>query len=94
VLYAPGLRRTADISTVLAEVERPINVLLLADGPSLSELADLGVHRVSLGGSLAYTAWGALAEAGQQLLAGHADFWSRAAAGRDIARTAFRAPLA
>jgi 2-methylisocitrate lyase-like PEP mutase family enzyme len=92
VLYAPGLRRTADISTLLAEVERPVNVLLLADGPSLSELADLGVHRVSLGGSLAYTAWGALAAAGRQLLDGRADFWSEAAVGRDIARAAFRAP--
>ena len=89
VLYAPGLTAAADIATLLAEVERPVNVLLLPGGPSLAELADLGVHRISVGGALAYAAYGALAEAAGGLLAGSADFWPQVRAGRTAARGAF-----
>jgi 2-methylisocitrate lyase-like PEP mutase family enzyme len=89
VLYAPGLTEAADIATVLAEVQRPVNVLLLAGGPGLAQLADLGVARISVGGTLAYVALGALVEAAGGLLAGRTDLWDLAATGRSAARTAF-----
>ena len=52
VLYAPGVVAAADVRTLLAEVDRPVNVLLLPGGASVAELADLGVSRISVGGTL------------------------------------------
>jgi 2-methylisocitrate lyase-like PEP mutase family enzyme len=91
VLYAPGLVTPSDIRAVMSSVDRPVNVLLLAAGPSIAELAELGVHRISVGGSLAYAAFGSLAEAGRELLAGSPKFWEMAQQGRDWARASFGA---
>lgn len=56
-LYAPGIRSEQEISDVVQGVApKPVNVLTL--GQSVSQLADLGVRRISLGGALARTAWG------------------------------------
>ena len=43
VLYAPGLRRLEDISQVVREVDRPVNVLALDGAPPVAELAEAGV---------------------------------------------------
>ena len=87
VLYAPGLRRPEDIAAVVKSVDRPVNVLLLPDGPAIPELAELGVSRVSIGGAFAYAAFGALAEAARELQHGPSyTFWNRAADGRDLIR--------
>ena len=67
VLYAPGLVDGDAIRRVVAEVERPINVLALRHGPSIPELAALGVRRVSTGGGLARAAYGALLSAAREL---------------------------
>jgi 2-methylisocitrate lyase-like PEP mutase family enzyme len=67
VLYAPGLTELADIRSVLAEVDRPVNVLAMATAPPVSELAAAGVARVSVGGSFAFTALGALVAAAREL---------------------------
>lgn len=89
VLYAPGLVRATDITTVLGAVDRPLNVLLLPSGPSVEELFALGVTRVSLGSSLAYVAYGTLVDAARQLLATDpASFWPLAATGRQAASAA------
>lgn len=69
VLYAPGLRTIDDIKTVLASVDRPLNVLL---GPMdgfvpLPDLFALGVARISLGSALSNAAFGALHSAAQEL---------------------------
>jgi len=57
VLYAPGVRERADIRAIVAAVHpRPVNVLATA-GLKVSDLAELGVRRVSLGSSLARAAW-------------------------------------
>lgn len=90
VLYAPGLVTPADIRAVVTSVDRPVNVLLLAAGPAITELAELGVSRISVGGSLAYAALGALADAGRELRAGSPAFWELAKHGRDSARASFR----
>jgi 2-methylisocitrate lyase-like PEP mutase family enzyme len=57
VLYAPGVRERADIHAIVAAVHpKPVNVLATA-GVKVSDLAGLGVRRVSLGSSLARAAW-------------------------------------
>jgi 2-methylisocitrate lyase-like PEP mutase family enzyme len=67
VLYAPGLRHPDPIGRVVDAVGGPLNVLALPDGPRLTELAELGVRRVSTGGALAFAAYGALAAAYHEL---------------------------
>jgi len=52
VLYAPGLRTAADIGAVVSAVSKPINVLAFPNGPSVPELAALGVRRVSIGSTM------------------------------------------
>jgi 2-methylisocitrate lyase-like PEP mutase family enzyme len=69
VLYAPGLFTISDVRSVVAAVDRPVNVLLLPGGPSVPELAAAGVARVSVGSTLAWVSWGAVAQAAQELLA-------------------------
>ncbi len=67
-LYAPGLRAVADIAAVVQAVApRPVNVLVGADFTTVAELAALGVRRISVGGALARTAWGAFLEAAREL---------------------------
>ena len=56
-----GLGDIDDIKRVVEEVGSPLNVLLLPNGPTVGELAEVGVRRVSTGGSLAFAAYGALA---------------------------------
>ncbi|AEV82911.1 2-methylisocitrate lyase [Actinoplanes sp. SE50] len=68
VVYAPGLRTAADITRVVTDVPAPVNVLALAGAPSVPELTELGVRRVSTGGALAWAAYGALRDAARELL--------------------------
>ncbi|MDL2338389.1 MAG: isocitrate lyase/phosphoenolpyruvate mutase family protein [Pseudomonadota bacterium] len=69
VLFAPGLSSAADIATLVRELDRPVNVMIGRAGLPLSvqALADLGVRRVSVGGSLARAALGALLHAATEL---------------------------
>lgn len=68
VVYAPGLTAAEDVARVVAEVDAPVNVLALQDAPPVTELATLGVRRVSTGGSLAYRAYVALVDAAREVL--------------------------
>src|SRR5438105_399021 len=57
-LYAPGLKTEEDISAVVrAAHPLPVNLLIGASGLSVAQAANLGVRRISVGGSLARTAW-------------------------------------
>ncbi len=90
VLYAPGLTDTAHIRTVVAEVYRPVNVLALPAAPTVAELADLGVARVSVGGAFAFAALGALVDAAREFQTfGTYGFTSQTRTGREIAGSAF-----
>ncbi|MEV6596203.1 isocitrate lyase/phosphoenolpyruvate mutase family protein [Actinoplanes sp. NPDC051346] len=66
-VYAPGLTDLADIARVVGEVGVAVNVLALRNGPTVPQLADVGVRRVSTGGSLAWAAYGALVDAAAEL---------------------------
>jgi 2-methylisocitrate lyase-like PEP mutase family enzyme len=91
VLYAPGLSRPEDIRAVVTSVGAPVNMLAWPGGPNVAELAELGVARISVGGAFAYVAIDALATAARELReAGTMGYWTQAAAGRDVAATAFR----
>jgi 2-methylisocitrate lyase-like PEP mutase family enzyme len=59
VLYAPGPRDRGDIEDIVAAVSpKPVNVLMSANtGLRVSDLAEIGVRRVSVGSSLARAAW-------------------------------------
>lgn len=81
VLYAPGMTDLAEIRTLVAEVTRPVNVLLLGE-LTIPSLADAGVARISVGGQLAWTAWHGAATAARDFLAGGVGWRSAAAAGR------------
>jgi 2-methylisocitrate lyase-like PEP mutase family enzyme len=92
VLYAPGLTRERDIRAVLDSVDLPVNVLAMPGGPSVARLADLGVSRISVGGSFAFAALGGLVAAARELLdEGTYGYSRQAAAGREVIRTAFDA---
>jgi 2-methylisocitrate lyase-like PEP mutase family enzyme len=69
VLYAPGLATQEDITSVVRSVDRPVNVLMGLQGVQLSraDLSELGVSRISVGGSLARAALGALLRAGREM---------------------------
>jgi 2-methylisocitrate lyase-like PEP mutase family enzyme len=91
VLYAPALRDPQDIRQLLAAVERPVNVLAVPGAPTVSELAALGVSRVSIGGAFAFAALGALVEAASELRGeGTYAFLERARVGAKAARAAFK----
>ena len=90
VLYAPGLRKLDDIRSVVESLDRPVNVLALPGGPTIPELAEAGVSRVSVGGGFAWVAAGAVVEAARELLdQGTYGWWERGAIGGQAAREAF-----
>jgi 2-methylisocitrate lyase-like PEP mutase family enzyme len=67
VVYAPGLRDIGEIRAVCEAVSKPVNVLALKGGPSISELAEAGVRRVSLGSNLHRVAMGAFVRGAREL---------------------------
>ena len=89
VVYAPGLSHLDAISAVVEAVGVPVNVLALPHGPSVSELASVGVRRVSTGGSLARSAYGALLAGASELLGEGTSRYARAGASMDALRAAF-----
>ena len=90
VMYAPGLTVLEDIRRVVSSLDRPVNVLALAGAPAVSELASVGVARISVGSAFAWVALGAVVEAGRELIdAGTYGFWDLARTGSGAARPAF-----
>jgi 2-methylisocitrate lyase-like PEP mutase family enzyme len=79
VLYAPGLRDLATIRTVVASVRKPVNVVMSHGDPSLtlSQLADAGVKRISVGGSLSRLALAAFLRGAREMADKGAFTWMR-----------------
>jgi 2-methylisocitrate lyase-like PEP mutase family enzyme len=70
VLFAPGLKTSTEIETVVKAVTpHPVNVLMGLSGGdfSLKQLEDFGVKRVSLGSSLARAAYGSFFAAAKEI---------------------------
>jgi 2-methylisocitrate lyase-like PEP mutase family enzyme len=68
-LYAPGIRSAEQIAAVVAAVApKPVNVLMsAATGLTVTDLAGLGVRRVSVGSALSRVAWGAFMRASKEI---------------------------
>ena len=67
-LYAPGIKTREQISAVVKAVHpKPVNLLIGASGLSVAEAAELGVRRISVGGSLARTAWAGFMRAAREI---------------------------
>jgi 2-methylisocitrate lyase-like PEP mutase family enzyme len=91
VLYAPGVTGIDDISRIIREVDRPVNVLAVQGAPPVAELAAAGVSRISVGGAFAFAALGELVAAATELRdQGSYSFRTRSATGLAAARRAFR----
>jgi 2-methylisocitrate lyase-like PEP mutase family enzyme len=68
-LFAPGITAPADIRTVCAAVHKPVNVVMGLRGVllSVSDLAALGVRRISVGSALSRAALGAFLRAAREI---------------------------
>lgn len=68
-LFAPGVKTKEDIRAIVQAVApKPINVLMSAPSDlRVSDLAALGVRRISVGSALARVAWGAFLRAANQI---------------------------
>jgi 2-methylisocitrate lyase-like PEP mutase family enzyme len=71
-LYAPGIRTRDEIATVVnAVAPKPVNVLIgWPSDLTVKDIAKLGARRISVGGSLARSAWGGFIRAARQLADG------------------------
>ncbi len=74
VVYAPGIANVDQVREVVAAVDVPVNVLAVPGLPPVAELADAGVARVSVGGALAFLAYGAALEAAEAFRGGRLDW--------------------
>ncbi len=65
VLFAPGPRTREELSAIVRAVApKPVNAIVVGDiGLTVTDLAQLGVRRISVGSALARTAWGGFIEA-------------------------------
>ena len=68
-LYVPGITDPETIGRLVKEVDAPVNVVMgLAGSPmSVSQLEDLGVKRISIGGSLARATFGLIRRAAAEI---------------------------
>ncbi|MFS8086578.1 MAG: isocitrate lyase/PEP mutase family protein [Acidobacteriota bacterium] len=69
-LYAPGVSKPEEIAAIVKAVApRPVNVLVSTNNCdlSVSQLADLGVRRISVGTALARVAWGGFIRAARSI---------------------------
>jgi 2-methylisocitrate lyase-like PEP mutase family enzyme len=68
VLYAPFLHTPEEIKAVCDALSKPVNVLAGPVGLTLSEIAEAGGQRISVGGWLTWTAMNAAIEAAERII--------------------------
>jgi methylisocitrate lyase len=67
-LYAPGIKTREEIATVVKAVHpKPVNLLIGSSGLSRKQAEDLGVRRISVGGSLTRVAWAGFMKAAKEM---------------------------
>jgi 2-methylisocitrate lyase-like PEP mutase family enzyme len=88
-VYAPGLVELDAIRRVVDAVDAPLNVLALPATPPLAQLASVGVRRISTGGLLARSAYGALVSGARELLDLGTSRYAELGVSQDELRSAF-----
>jgi len=67
-LYAPRISTPDEVSAIVAAVApKPVNLLVNAPFITVAEAASLGVRRISVGGTLARTAWAGFLAAAEEI---------------------------
>ena len=69
-LYAPGVTEPNEIEMIVKAVSpKPVNILVSTNNCNLtvSQLTDLGVRRISVGGALARAAWGGFISSAKEI---------------------------
>lgn len=67
-LYAPRIDAVEHVAAIVAAVSpKPVNLLINAPFITVPEAAALGVRRISVGGTLARTAWGGFLNAAKEI---------------------------
>jgi 2-methylisocitrate lyase-like PEP mutase family enzyme len=67
-LYAPFISTPEQVSAIVTGVRpKPVNLLVNAPFVTVAEAASLGVRRISVGGTLARTAWAAVLAAAREV---------------------------
>ena len=67
-LYAPGISTAEQIAAIVAAVApKPVNLLVHKPFITVAEAAALGVRRISVGGTLARTAWAGFLAAAEEI---------------------------
>ncbi|MDP1649521.1 MAG: isocitrate lyase/phosphoenolpyruvate mutase family protein [Rubrivivax sp.] len=67
-LYAPRIDKVEHITAIVAAVApKPVNLLINAPFMTVAEAAALGVRRISVGGTLARTAWAGFLQAATEI---------------------------
>ena len=90
VLFAPRVVDPGDLRQLLGAVDLPVSVLVVPGAPTVGELAELGVSRISVGGAIAVAAYGAAIKAVTELRdQGTTGYWELAAAARPVMSAAF-----
>ncbi len=95
-LYAPGIRQSGDILRVVERVApKPVNLLVGFPSPlTVSQIAALGVRRISVGGALARCAWSGFMRAATALAQGGSFEGFRESASGDALDSLMREPQA
>jgi 2-methylisocitrate lyase-like PEP mutase family enzyme len=86
-LYAPGISKPEQIKAIVQAVApKPVNLLIGTPmGLTVKDAEALGVRRISIGGSLARSAWGGFIRAAKQIAEeGRFDAFADAAPGMEI----------
>jgi 2-methylisocitrate lyase-like PEP mutase family enzyme len=67
-LYAPRIDKLEHITAIVSAVSpKPVNLLINMPFTTVAQAAELGVRRISVGGTLARTAWGGFLAAAQEI---------------------------
>lgn len=67
-IFVPGVTNAAVVASLVAGISAPVNILAGPGAPSVTELAELGVARISLGSSVAQAAYAVAEAATRELL--------------------------
>jgi 2-methylisocitrate lyase-like PEP mutase family enzyme len=67
-LYAPRIDKLEHVEAIVSAVSpKPVNLLINAPFTTVAEAAQMGVRRISVGGTMARTAWGGFLEAAREI---------------------------